>query len=53
MRSSMKLLQRYFIKEPYHTSVLMCEGWVMKLLARHPERIHCELGMHHHVFLEL
>ena len=49
----MELLQRYFIKEPYHMSVLTGEGWVMELLAGHPERIHCELGMHRHVFLEL
>jgi hypothetical protein len=40
-------------KEPYHTSILTGEGWVMELLAGHPERIRCELGMHHDVFVEL
>lgn len=41
------------VREPYHTSILTGEGWVMELLAGHPERIRCELGMHQHVFLEL
>ena len=27
--------------------------WVMELLAGHPERIHCELGMHKEAFLQL
>ena len=39
--------------EPYHTSILTGEGWVMELLAGHPKRIHCELGLHRHVVLEL
>src|SRR5882762_10974991 len=37
-------------REPYHTSILTGEGWVMELLSGHPERIHCELGVHYHVF---
>ena len=40
-------------REPYHTLILTGEGWVMELLAGHPERIRCELGVHRHVFLEL
>lgn len=40
-------------KVPYHTSVLTGEGWVMELLAGHPKRIRCELGVHQHVFVEL
>jgi hypothetical protein len=40
----------YTTREPYHTSILTGEGWVMELLAGHPERIHCELGVHHFVF---
>ena len=39
--------------EPYHTSVLSGEAWVIELLIGHPERIHCELGMHAHVFAKL
>jgi hypothetical protein len=39
--------------EPYHTSILTGEGWVMELLAGHPDRIRCELGMARHVFVEL
>ena len=41
------------VKEPYHTSILTGEGWVLELIAGHPERIRCELGMHQHVFVEL
>jgi hypothetical protein len=40
-------------REPYHTSVLTGEAWVLELLTGHPERIRCELGVHHHVFAEL
>lgn len=39
--------------EPYHTSSLSGEGWVLELLAGHPERIQSELGVHHHVFSSL
>jgi hypothetical protein len=41
------------VPQPYHTSILTGEGWVMELLAGHPERIRCELGVHSHVFLKL
>ena len=32
-------------REPYHTSILTGEGWVMELLGGHPDCICCELGM--------
>ena len=49
------LLLADYPQEPqaYHTSILTGEGWVRELLAGHPERIRCELGVHSHVFLEL
>jgi len=40
-------------REPYHTSVLTGEGWVMELLEGHPKRIRSELGVSRDVFLEL
>jgi hypothetical protein len=39
--------------EPYHTSVLMGQEWVIELIVGHPERMHCELGVHVHVFESL
>lgn len=41
------------VKEPYHTSALTGEGWVLELMSGHPGRIRCELGVHLHVFKEL
>ena len=38
-------------KQPYHTSALTGEGWVLELLHGHPKRIRHELGMKLHVFL--
>ncbi|KAI3998462.1 hypothetical protein K525DRAFT_179594, partial [Schizophyllum commune Loenen D] len=38
-------------KQPYHTSKLSGQDWVDELMAGHPDRIHCELGMHLHVFV--
>jgi len=38
---------------PYHTSILSGQNWVLELLDGHPDRIHCELGMHRHVFVQL
>ena len=31
------LLMSLFEREPYHTSILMGQGWVMELLDGHPE----------------
>jgi hypothetical protein len=39
--------------EPYHTSILTGEGWVMELLSGHSNCIHCELGVSHDVFAAL
>jgi hypothetical protein len=39
--------------EPYHTSILTGQGWVLELLSGHRKRIRCELGVHRHVFLQL
>ncbi|KAG2368968.1 hypothetical protein BDR07DRAFT_1572002 [Suillus spraguei] len=36
--------------QPYHTSALSDEAWVVELLTGHPECIWCELGVHAHVF---
>ena len=38
---------------PYHTSILTGEAWVLELLMGHPKHIHCELGVHCHVFKAL
>jgi hypothetical protein len=40
-------------REPYHTSILTGEGWVIELLGGHPDRIRCELGMSLDVFSDL
>jgi hypothetical protein len=49
------VLQMQFTKtrQPYHTSILSGEGWVMELLSGHPSRIRCELRVSHDVFIEL
>jgi hypothetical protein len=39
--------------EPYHTSALSGQEWVIELIIGHPERIRCELGVHAHVFEQL
>jgi hypothetical protein len=44
------MMQAMYTREPYHTSILTGEGWVMELLSGHPERIRTELGVHLHVF---
>jgi hypothetical protein len=53
LTSTSSLLLSFRQRQPYHTSILTGEGWVTELLAGHPERIRCELGVHRHVFLEL
>ena len=40
-------------REPYHTSVLTGEGWVIELLTGHPKCIQCELGVSSEVFILL
>jgi hypothetical protein len=46
----MRLIARYHMKEPYHTSILSGYAWVQELLHGHPERIRTELGVHKDVF---
>lgn len=46
----MRLIHRYYMKEPYHTSILSGYAWVQELLRGHPERIRTELGVHKEVF---
>jgi hypothetical protein len=43
-------LRPVLLKEPYHTSALTGEAWVLELLASHPKCIHCELRVHCHIF---
>lgn len=40
-------------RQAYHTSILSGHAWVLELLTGHPDRIHCELGVHRHVFESL
>src|ERR1700733_6164317 len=40
-------------REPYHTSILTGECWVLELLAGHPNCIRCELSISHDVFSDL
>ena len=46
----MRLIHRYYMKEPYHTSILSGYAWVQELLHGHPEHIRTELGVHKEVF---
>lgn len=46
----MQLITRYYMKDPYHTSILSGYAWVQELLHGHPERIRTELGVHKEVF---
>jgi hypothetical protein len=39
--------------EPYHTSTLSGEEWVIELIVGHPERIRCELGVRADTFQAL
>ena len=46
----MHLIQHYYMKEPYHTSILSGYAWLQELLHGHPECIYTELGVHKEVF---
>ena len=39
--------------EPDHTSILSGHQWVLELIAGHPDRIQCELGVQKETFLQL
>jgi hypothetical protein len=53
--NALAAILQFTVREPmlYHTSALSGEAWVLELIAGHPERMRCELGMHKHVFAEL
>ena len=42
-----------YFTQPYHTSKLSGQEWVEELMHGHPDRIHCELGVHLPVFINL
>lgn len=50
---SLAVIPSLYDKMAYHTSALTGAMWVLELLEGHPECIHCELGVHKHVFLFL
>src|ERR1700733_4222196 len=47
------LLESVYICDPWHTSALTGEAWVMELLSGHPERMRTALGVNLHVFSAL
>ena len=47
------IIQAQYLRQPWHTSMLTGQMWVLELLAGHPERIRTELGVHTHVFYAL
>ena len=44
------ILQPLYVKEPYHTSALSGEAWVLELLCGHPDQIRTEFGVSIEVF---
>ena len=48
-----QVLHHFYVKEPYHTSILTGHGWVTELLEGHPNHICTELGVSKEVFLAL
>jgi hypothetical protein len=48
-----RLIFRYHLKQPYHTSIFSGYAWLQELLHGHPEHIHNELGVHKEVFRAL
>ena len=53
LTATSSLMESMYIKEPYHTSALSGEAWVMELLSGHPLCILSELGVCHNVFQDL
>lgn len=47
-----RLIFRYYLKTPYHTSILSGQAWVQELLDGHPDRIRTAL-VHREVFHHL
>ena len=44
------IIQAQYLKQPWHTSMLTGQMWVLELLAGHPEHICTQLGVCSHVF---
>jgi hypothetical protein len=53
MTATTNILQSLYTREPYHTSALSGEAWVLELLCGHPDRIRTELGVSLEVFGKL
>ena len=53
LATTANILQNLYICEPYHTSALSGEAWVLELLCGQPDQIHTELGVTLEVFNEL
>ena len=51
--SLLQIQSAHCTREPYHTSILTGEGWVIELLTVHPKHIRCELGVSSEVFILL
>jgi hypothetical protein len=47
------ILQSLYVREPYHTSALSGEAWLLELLCGHPNWIRTELGVSLEVFSNL
>ena len=47
------IIHAQYLKQPWHSSILTRQMWVLELLGGHPECIHTELGVHTHVFYAL
>ena len=53
LTATANILQSLYTREPYHTSALSGEAWVLELLCGHPDRIRTKLGVSHEVFSNL
>ena len=47
------MIHAQYLKQPWHTSMLTGQMWVLELLGGHTEHICTELGVHTHVFYAL
>ena len=50
MPTLMHQIHHYYMKEPYHTSILSGYAWLQEMLHGHPEHICTEFGVHKEVF---
>src|ERR1700733_5633887 len=44
-----RIICAYYVRTPYHISLLSGQAWVQELFHGHPECIQTELGVHKHV----